>query len=86
LFYGYEIGQCYDSDVTIQGQRTQSTVSDICFNNNIFWGNDMASFEMAAELVPSGFERDLFPPILGGPVPLICSGGRFETTASKVSK
>lgn len=44
---GCKIGQCYDSGVTIQGQGTQSTVSNIYFNNNILWANDMASFEIA---------------------------------------
>ena len=41
------IGQCYDAGVTIQGQRSLSTVSNIFFTNNILWGNDLASFEVA---------------------------------------
>jgi hypothetical protein len=42
-----KIGQCFDSGLTPQAQGTASTVSDLYFNNNIFWGNDMASFEIA---------------------------------------
>ena len=44
---GCKIGQIFDSGVTPQAQGTASTVSDIYFINNIFWGNDMASFEIA---------------------------------------
>jgi hypothetical protein len=44
---GCKIGQIFDSGVSPQAQGTPSTVSDIFFTNNIFWGNDMASFEIA---------------------------------------
>lgn len=44
---GCKIGQIFDSGVSPQAQGTPSTVSNIFFTNNILWGNDMASFEIA---------------------------------------